>query len=113
MRNNKAQALVEFVLLLPVLLFILFIVFDFANIFYNKNHLEGVINDVANLVENNAHDATIKKAINDESITYTTKKEDAFIKIRLTKKIELVTPFSSVIFDDPYTIVTERIVSYE
>lgn len=112
-KNNKAQALVEFVLLLPVLLFILFIIFDFANIFYHKNHLEGIINDVAVLVENKASDKKIKETINNKSITYTIEPNEEFAKIKLTEKVSLVTPFSNIVFDNPYIIYTERTVSYE
>ena len=38
--NRKGQALIEFVLILPVLILILFIIFDFGYIFYSKYELK-------------------------------------------------------------------------
>ena len=48
--KNKGQALVEFVLILPVLLLLLFAFFDVSRIFIGKNHLENVMNEVSKLV---------------------------------------------------------------
>ena len=45
MNNKKAQALVEFVLILPILIMILFSIIDFGNIFVTKSNLENKIND--------------------------------------------------------------------
>ncbi len=49
MKNNRGQALVEFVLVLPVLLLLIFALIDFGRIIVCKSHLEGVMNEVTNL----------------------------------------------------------------
>ena len=49
MLDKKGQALIEFVLILPILIMLIFAVIDFGNIFVNKNELEstlGMINDI-------------------------------------------------------------------
>ena len=51
--NRSGQALVEFVLILPIFLFILFIIVDFGIIFSAKNSLENNSVDIINLLENN------------------------------------------------------------
>ena len=48
--NRKGQALVEFVLILPVFIFLLFAVYDFGMIFNTKNKLENDSTDIALLM---------------------------------------------------------------
>ena len=45
MKNNKGQALVEFVIILPVMLLLIFSIIDFGIVIYEKNNLENVISD--------------------------------------------------------------------
>ena len=110
--KNKGQALVEFVIILPILMMIIFVIIDFANVFYQKNHLESVTNDIVKLKENGKSSEYIKdSAEKDISIKYTTVND--YLKISVSKKVDLVTPFSSVFFDNPYIIKTERTISNE
>ena len=111
--NNKAQALVEFVIILPIILMVLFIVIDFSNIFYQKNHLESVTNDVVEYKENGKTDAYIKNAIKDSKVSVSYKTKEDKLNIKLTKKVNLITPFSSLFFDNPFVIKTERTILYE
>lgn len=111
-KNKKGQALVEFVLLLPVIVFVLFIVFDFASVFYKKNHLEGIIDDVVMMFEN---DSTINQIENylDDNINYTYKIENNTATIKLEEAIDFVTPFADVFFKDGFKISTKRVILYE
>lgn len=111
--NKKGQALVEFVLIIPILIMVLFAIVDFSFIFYNKNHLEGVLNDSVTYVLNGKTDAEIKELIDDTSIKLTLNTNDNLVSIKLTKDIKLITPFIGSILDNPYTIETERVVLYE
>ncbi len=52
MKNNRGQALVEFVLVLPILLLLIFAFLDLGRIIVCKNHLEGVMSEVSSLEEN-------------------------------------------------------------
>ena len=38
--NNKGQALVEFILIFPIIVLILCIIIDFSNVFVSENKLE-------------------------------------------------------------------------
>lgn len=110
--KNKGQALVEFVILIPIVLMIIFVVIDFSNIFYQKNHLEGTISEVVSYKENGKSNSFVKSKIpSDVSVSY--KKSDNMLKITVSKSINLVTPFSSAIFDNPYPISTDRTIIYE
>ena len=53
--NNKGQALVEFVLILPVLLLILLVVVDFGNLLYSKNKLENDSADIVRIIKNESN----------------------------------------------------------
>ena len=44
--KNKGQALVEFVIILPIIMIIIFVIIDFSNVFYQKNNLESIMNSV-------------------------------------------------------------------
>lgn len=113
MKNNKAQALVEFVLLLPVIIMILFIVIDFASVFYKKNHLEGILDDVVVMVKNGLTKEEIVKSIDDHSIYYTIKTDGNTATITLEQKIDFITPFSGSIFNNNFKINTKRVILYE
>ena len=111
--TNKGQALVEFVILLPIILFIIFVIIDFATIFYNKNHLEGVINTVATMASDHASDNEILKVIDDKDINYSITYESKYATITLSKDVSLVTPFSNFVLKNPYPIKVERVIIYE
>ena len=59
--NRKGQALVEFVLILPIFIMILFSIVDFGMIFNKKNELENISIDIMNLLNNNNKIEEIQK----------------------------------------------------
>ena len=110
--NNKGQALVEFVIIIPIIIMIIFIIIDFSNVFYQKNHLETVVNDIANYKENNKSNEYVQNNIEkDISVTYKLNEDN--LTITVSKDVNLITPFSSMFFNDPFTITTERTIIYE
>lgn len=111
--NNKGQALLEFVLLLPVITMILFIVIDFASVFYKKNHLEGVLDDVVTMVENDLSKEEIISFIDDKTINYNIKINNNMAVITLEQKVEFITPFSNLVINDNFKINTKRVILYE
>lgn len=110
--NRKGQALVEFVILIPVIMMIIFVIIDFSNVFYQKNYLENVTNDVVRLKERGKSDQYVKK-VTDNDIKITYKSSGEFKKIVVSKNVHLVTPFSTMFFKNPYIIKTERVIYYE
>lgn len=112
-KQNRGQALVEFVIILPIILMVIFIIIDFSNIFYQKNYLEGITSDVVSLKETGKTDDYVKNKINDKNVTVSYSYENDTLKIKTSKKVKLITPFSSLFFDNPFTIKTERTILYE
>ena len=103
--NRKGQALIEFVLILPVLILILFIIFDFGNIFYSKYELQNQSMEIVRLVKDKKNIEDINDIYSKLDIEINTYKED-YKKITLTKELDLITP----LLDNPYLIKVERII---
>ena len=51
-RSNKGQALLEFILILPVFLMLFLGIIDFGRIIYEKNRLESISNEVVDFIKN-------------------------------------------------------------
>ncbi len=113
--NKKGQALVEFVIILPILLCILFAMIDFGMIIYNKNRLESKINDVVDMVKNNESDEQIEKFINEDTNRETNYKviKDENITVKLSSSIDIITPGLNIILDNPYEVSASRVIYEE
>ena len=110
MKNKRGQALIEFVLVLPVLLLLIFAFIDFGRIIVCKNHLEGVMNEVSSLEELDAKNYL--KRDTDYKISYDVK-IDEDKNITLTTKLDLITPGLKSILKNPYVVKVERSIVYE
>lgn len=110
MKNSRGQALIEFVLVLPVLLLLIFALIDFGRIIVCKSHLEGVMNEVSSLSDNEI--TTYLNKDKDYKITYTVNVSE-YRKITLTTKLDLITPGLKNVLSNPYVVKVERNVVYE
>ncbi len=110
MKNKHGQALVEFILILPVLLLILFALFDFGRILLCKMHLENVMNEISGKDEKVI--ANYLQSDTEYTITYQIKK-DKYEVITLESKLDLITPGLKNILNSPYTVSVERSILYE
>jgi hypothetical protein len=108
--NRKGQALIEFVLILPIFIFVLFAIIDFGIIFSTKYDLENDSSDIVDLFNKGTSLDDIKKIYKDEKINIFDDGE--FYKLNISTSINLITPGFNRIFGDPYIINVERIVPY-
>ena len=71
MLNNKAQSLVIFVLVLPILVLFIGYSFDVLNTNYEKNRIENLASMLEENIDNGITDSEIKERIkkNDKNIT--------------------------------------------
>ena len=109
--NKKGQALVEFVLILPIFLLLIFAVYDFGVIFNAKSELENDSSDIIYLYKSGKSIDEISPLYPDLSITIS--EEDEYYKIKIINKVKLITPGFNRIFGNPYEISVERYVSHE
>lgn len=99
--NNKGQALVEFVLLIPVIVLLLLAVIDFGLLFHEKMKLENNLNDIL-ILEVTEMETYAKK--NNIEI----KKEEKEITIK--KEFNFKTPGLNKLIENPYYIETSGVV---
>lgn len=104
--NNKGQALVEFVLILPIFIFLLLVIIDFGIIFNEKNKLENNSLDIVNLYKNGETIEKIKAIYKDNEIDVL--EIDGYDRVTIKVRIKLMTPGLSRIFGNPYIIKVER-----
>lgn len=108
--NNKGQALIEFVLILPVFLFILFAIIDFGIIFNSKSNLESDSADIIELFKNGTSVEEIKNIYEDNLIGISS--DGKYYTFTITTSVNLITPGLNRVLGDPYTINVERVVPY-
>lgn len=106
--NRKGQALVEFVLILPIFLLILFAVVDFGIILSKKNEIENVSIDVISMLKNNDNIDKIESLYPDLKISVSG--ENEYLKVVISEKIDIMTPGLNLVLGDPYEVVVERII---
>ncbi|MFA5408088.1 MAG: TadE family protein [Bacilli bacterium] len=117
MRSNKGQALLEFILVLPIFLVILVAIIDFGRIIYEKNRLESMTIDVVDLI--------YSKKLSDEEIelrlesnykiplTLSIDRKEINIIITLSRSIDIITPGLDIVLSDPYVIEVSRVINNE
>lgn len=98
--NKKGQALVEFIIIMPIFIMILLASFDLVKIFSTKIELENKIEEVISLEK--ADNLIFTKEVNDEFITY-----------KLSKDIEITSPLVSLVTDNKYRVTIERTIYNE
>lgn len=111
--DKKGQALVEFVVVLPILIMLLFAAIDFGLIIYNKSKLENKLNDVVNMIENNEAEQNIVKFINkgsNKKTTYKVIKEEEYLTVKLFTSVDIITPGLNIVLDNPYKIEVSRVI---
>ena len=106
--NRKGQALVEFVLILPIFLLILFAIVDFGMIFSRKNELENISVDVVSMIRNNDNIEDIKKKYPDINIGVNS--DNGYTTIKIYSEIDIMTPGLNLILGDPYEVYIERTI---
>lgn len=103
--NRRGQALIEFVLVLPLLLLLIFAFIDFGRIILCKTHLESVMSDVIELDNNEISNYLSKDS--EYKIKYRVESSSSK-KIILETNLELITPGLKNILHNPYKVKVER-----
>lgn len=112
MKSSRGQALIEFVLIVPVLIFILMAIIDISKVIINKYKLEDNLNVISDLYQNNKMDeidtfADSKGII----VSYTT--VGNYTTIKINKNVVITTPGLNHILGKQMLIETERTIYNE
>ena len=107
--NRRGQALVEFILILPVFIMILFSIIDFGNILFSKNQLESTSSDIVRLIYHKKNVQEVLSLYQDVSIRVEDYQGD-YQKVTVSQDVRVITPFLDKILGNPCHIKVERII---
>ena len=116
MKKKRGQALVEFVIILPIFTFMLLAVIDIGKILFFRNELESQLSEVIFLYnEKKSYNDIVKEMeLDDENITLEIKNEDnEKVTFFLKHDLEIITPGLNLILTNPYEISVQRKIGYE
>lgn len=114
--NKKGQALVEFIIILPIFVMMLLCIIDIGKIIFFQNSLEGKMEDVIMLYKNeNTYDYILKKLRQEDKDLKLEIANDnnEFIEIKLIKEVEIITPGLNLILGNPHNLDVKRVIYYE
>ncbi|MEG2457898.1 MAG: TadE/TadG family type IV pilus assembly protein [Bacilli bacterium] len=115
-KNKKGQALVEFVIILPVLLILIFGLIDFGRIINTKSSLENITEDVVELYKSGKTYEEINKFMKENNESYSIKiknENNKYIRFTLTSSLNIITPGLNLILKNPYVVSIDRVIYYE
>ena len=113
---KRGQALVEFIIILPVLIMLFFGAIDFGRVIVRKNELTTLSNDVTELYKNGSSYQEIEsylKENNEDNTIKITNKDNKYIEFTLISNIDFITPGLNKILGSPYEVNTKWVIYYE
>lgn len=105
MKNKKGQALVEFVIILPVLLLIVISMVDFGNLLYQKYQLEQNLEYVSDLYLANDTNALEQEK---QRLNIKTEEDGKYVKLTIETEAKLSSPILRRVLGENYVIATSR-----
>lgn len=113
MHNKKGQALVEFIIILPLIIFLIMGLIDYAFIMSNRNSLESKMEDVVTLYREGKTIGEINDYLSKDKISFNVKTETDDVILTLKKQERLITPGLNKVLGNPYYIKVERVLLNE
>ena len=112
MKNNRGQALVEFVVIMPIFIMLLISIIDLGNIIYKKYHLENDLDYIVDLYRLNKI-SEINTYSNNKGFNTRFTNDNDTVTIILEKNIEIQTPGLNLVLSNPYKITVDRVIYNE
>lgn len=115
LHNRKGQALIEFVLILPIMLLLILGGIDLGRIIIRKSELENNVSDQITIwKQNNFSISKLKELLGNKntSVNIIENETTSFLTVEVSEKVTWLTPIVSNILDS-YTIKVKRVVPYE
>lgn len=107
MNNNKGQALVEFIIILPIFLLLLISIIDFGNIITKKYSLENDIDIVSKMYQDKKY-SQINDYLSSKDIKISYSKENDLTIINLDKELTIISPVLNLVIGKDYHITVEK-----
>lgn len=109
MKNNKGQALVEFIIVLPIFLLLIISVIDFGNIIFKKYSLENDLDTITDMYSKGDY-INIDSYVSKRNIKISYEEEMEFININLSKNVKVASPMLNLVLGKTYEITTSKSV---
>ena len=111
MKNKNGQALVEFIIIMPVLIYVILIMIDILVIYNQKTSLESRMDGAVYLYKEN-RESEIKAYLNKDlkNVTYKIEKDNDYTYLKVNMEHIFMTPGISNILGKNYNIKTERVI---
>ncbi len=111
MKGKKGQALVEFVIIMPIFMMMILGTIDMGKIFYTKIILEGQISDVISWYQDGKSEGEINNKLKQDEMLLEIKEDSEYATFNLVKKVDIITPGLNLIFDNPYNLEVSRSIN--
>ena len=112
MKNNKGQALVEFVIILPIFLLLIMSLIDFGNIITKKYALENDVDVIGNLYEENKYD-DINTYVSDKNLKINYSNQNNLFVINISRDVNIISPLVNLVVGKTYSISVEKSIYRE
>lgn len=112
MKNNRGQALVEFIAILPIFLLLIISVIDFGNIISKKYSLENDIDIISDMYKDGKYE-DINQYLKEKKLSVSYDTDDELTNINLSKDIKVISPILNLIFGKTYEINVEKSIYNE
>lgn len=107
--NNKGQALVEFVIVMPIFIIILLVVVDFGNIIHQKYVLENDIDTISEMYQSDKRE-DIDTYLDKIDATVNYDYDQDYVTIVLEKNVDIGTGFLGGILGKNYKITASKTI---
>ena len=113
--KKNGQALVEFIIILPIFIILILSIMDFGIIFMKKNSLENTLDEVVEIWKKEKKIESIDEYLNktDEIIEFSVSELDKNNELILESSYEVMTPGLNLVLGNPYKIKVSRVISNE
>ncbi len=99
--KDKGQALIEFVLVLPIIILIFVALIDIGNIFVQKYNLNNCLETITDLYQN-GNEKELQAFVAKEDIIYSENKNGELVTLNVEKEIKVTAPVLSNVLGKRY-----------
>ena len=114
--NKRGQALVEFVLILPIIILLFFGAIDIGRVILRSNELENLTTDVIDMYKNGysyEEIDTFLKESNKNNTLNITNKNNEYIEFSIESKVDFITPGLNRVLGSSFKAKAKRVIYYE
>lgn len=110
--KKDGQALVEFIIILPILIIILLSIVDFGLIFYKRNELENNLDEVVEIWKDTASSEEINLYLSNisDGIDFKYTLDGESTTLELISDYDALTPGMNLVLSDNYEIRVSRVI---